>query len=390
MKTRLIPTLACVWVLLMGCAAEAQTFTSADGDWWTVISIGQTGRGRFTIEVSTGSGFSISGFGYLHNRKEARFFQTPPAQLAIDFKGRITGTLDLLDQEDLPIGTIIVTKGRFLKQYSRFDLAGTFVPETGKSAPVSLKGSRMPDVSTVLTGQSNLAAISGKGLRSSHLTLSVIEDETVLASSGNAFPFYTFKGGGNVLVDGTPRDVSFDGGFVVSPDRTQLKGTNANGSFTSPELGTGVLQGNLMTSNDVRTARFLIKTDKRSFGLAGILNIPNSPIINVSPRSLLFSNISEQTTSPSQEIIIENIGIGILEGNARITQNDNGAFSIVEGTIVDYSIEPNQDPPTIISVEFTPPTNRLTPYTGTITLTGGGGATVSLKGTTPPPESSGN
>jgi hypothetical protein len=405
MKSRLIPALVWLWVVFLACTAQgATTYTSPEGDWWTVISGGELGKSRLTIpDPGSGSGFQIFGFGYLYKTSSV-FFEVPLQTLAFDAKGRITGILDLLDELGDPLGTITVTGGSFGVKYAHFELSGTLAMEGGPNkGKVVLKGSRMPDVSTVLTGETINGVATGKGIRSRHMTLSVVEDERVFDHDFDLdtpdedllFPFYSLSGGGPVKVKGVSGDVhvEYTGNFIVSPGSTDKKGTNAVGtvslSMSMPEDvdEKGSMTGNLSVQNGKRNARFNIKTSRYSFEVAGKLNIANSPILSVTPTGgLPFPDTVEDKTN-SMDFTVKNIGVGTLSGVVNITQENVNVFKILEVVIEgqaqaddSYTLEVGQE--AIVTIEFAPPTaDKDVTYSGTATFTGGGGATRTLTGT---------
>jgi hypothetical protein len=100
---------------------------------------------------------------------------------------------------------------------------------------------------------------------------------------------------------------------------------------------------------------------------AGALT-PTNPVISISPASLNFGPVPA-STSATNTILVQNVGGGILGGTASIAS----PFSILSGSA--YSLGPGQT--LAVKVKYTPATGN---DSGTLMLSGGGGAQVDVTG----------
>jgi hypothetical protein len=102
--------------------------------------------------------------------------------------------------------------------------------------------------------------------------------------------------------------------------------------------------------------------------------------LSVSPASLTFANVTIGDTA-AQAVTVTNDGDGILVGSALISGSvDFGVSLLAAGNLlgrIDYNLDPGES--LTFFVFFTPSVAGA--RTGTLTLTGGGGATVALAGT---------
>ncbi len=98
---------------------------------------------------------------------------------------------------------------------------------------------------------------------------------------------------------------------------------------------------------------------------------PTTPVMEVVPTSLSFGTVS--TGMAAQQLVtVRNAGAGTLVGQASVT---GAGFSLVGSAA--YSLGPNST--AALTVRFAPVS--IGPASGTLTLTGAGGATVPLSGT---------
>ncbi len=395
MKLRIVGALVCAWALLMGCPAEAQTkYKTPEGDWWTVFSKGEQGMGRLTVPANstTGSGFRIFGAGYFY-KPDAVFFQIPEdtAQvLNFDPKGSIFGLLQLYNEDGTSIiGTLTVTDGYFGPKYEAFQMNGILVVGGTNRGKVMLKGKRMIENETVLTGMTIIGTAKGNGISSSHVGIDVIEN------SGLSFPFFTVNISGFALIDGELRDLTnCSAELIVNPWLIKNTGNNAAGTFTpSPSLetliGPGSVTANLSVQQLGPRVRLTVQTATRRFDLKGRLTIPNSPILSVSPSSMEFGEVTFGQTK-DLEFTVTNTGVGSLSGIATLTNTKEQGFTLYladtdqEVRSVEYTdLVPGDEAK--LTVRFKPeagsPPVDTRVYEGSVKFTGGGTATAKLKGT---------
>lgn len=101
------------------------------------------------------------------------------------------------------------------------------------------------------------------------------------------------------------------------------------------------------------------------------VELPTTPVLSVSPASLSFGTVFTGT-SAEQSVTVRNVGGGTLVGQATVTGD---GFSLVG--VASYSL--GADAAALLTVRFEP--SVAGPSSGAITLTGAGGATVTLSGT---------
>ncbi len=101
------------------------------------------------------------------------------------------------------------------------------------------------------------------------------------------------------------------------------------------------------------------------------VELPTTPVLSVSPASLSFGTVVTGT-GVQQSVTVRNAGGGTLAGQASVT---GPGFSLVGNG--SYSLGPNAT--AVVTVRFAP--SVAGPSSGTLDLTGGGGATVPLSGT---------
>jgi hypothetical protein len=98
--------------------------------------------------------------------------------------------------------------------------------------------------------------------------------------------------------------------------------------------------------------------------------IPNRPILSVTPTGLAFGSINVGSTS-DLTVTVRNVGAGTLTGSASV----RSPFQAVGSA--SYALAPNQAQ--VLTVRYSPTKART--HRKTLSLTGGGGGSVSVSGT---------
>jgi uncharacterized protein YegP (UPF0339 family) len=118
--------------------------------------------------------------------------------------------------------------------------------------------------------------------------------------------------------------------------------------------------------------RFFANNSYTLFATSPVVTVdpPTTPVLQVSPTSLSFGTVA--TGMAAQQVVtVKNAGAGTLVGQASAAGD---GFSLVGPA--DYSLGPNAT--AALAVRFAPVASG--PASGTLTLTGAGGATVPLSG----------
>lgn len=354
-------------LLSLGAVQAPAQETSLAGDWWVSISGADKGAGALTFGVPATGVFEASGSlitlggGFPVSLAEGQ-------ALRIDFKGRITGTLQL-EIEGIVVGVLEVTGGSTNPpRFTKIKLQGQLTYDGLDPVPVRIKGERMPESPPILTGRSiQEGLLKGRGLVSHTLDVVVGEEEDL------KFPFYVVTGGGSVRVDGGDEDVIILGVFGRTPTAAGSFKTNIFGWLETSDstMGEGPLVGNLRKSASKPPEFNASVRADRKFQLFGKLKEPVSPIISVTPDSIDFGTVDVGDSS-QRSFTVTNIGAGTLDGEATVVGD---GFSVIGGS--PYSLSAGQS--ALVTIEFAPTASGG--FLGTVTFTGGGGTTRSVTGT---------
>jgi len=354
-------------LLLLGAAQAAAQETSLAGDWWVSIAGADKGAGALTFGVPATGVFEASGS--LITLEGGFPVSLAAGQaLRIDFKGRITGTLQLEMEGVGPVGVLEVTGGGTDTKFKKLRLKGLLTYDGLDPVFVRIKGERMPDSPPVLTGRSiQEGLLKGQGLLSRTLDVVVGEEEDL------KFPFFVVTGGGSVRVDGSDEDVIILGVFGRRPTAAGSGKTNIFGWLETSDMtiGEGPLVGNLRKpASKPPEFNASIRAD-RKFQISAKLKEPVSPIISVTPESIDFGAV-EVGDSSQRTFTVTNIGAGTLDGEATVAGD---GFAVLSGS--PYSLSAGQS--SLVTIEFTPTASGS--FQGTVTFTGGGGTSRSVIGT---------
>jgi hypothetical protein len=354
-------------LLLLGAAQAAAQETSLAGDWWVSIAGADKGAGALTFGVPATGVFEASGS--LITLEGGFPVSLAAGQaLRIDFKGRITGTLQLEMEGVGPVGVLEVTGGGTDTKFKKLRLKGLLTYDGLDPVFVRIKGERMPDSPPVLTGRSiQEGLLKGQGLLSRTLDVVVGEEEDL------KFPFFVVTGGGSVRVDGSDEDVIILGVFGRRPTAAGSGKTNIFGWLETSDMtiGEGPLVGNLRKpASKPPEFNASIRAD-RKFQISAKLKEPVSPIISVTPESIDFGAV-EVGESSQRTFTVTNIGAGTLDGEATVAGD---GFAVLSGS--PYSLSAGQS--SLVTIEFTPTASGS--FQGTVTFTGGGGTSRSVIGT---------
>lgn len=359
-----------VWVLILlwlGAVQAASQETSLGGDWWISISGADKGAGALSFGVPATGVFEASGSLITLGGGFPVSLAAGQA-LRIDFKGRITGTLQL-EMEGLgPVGVLEVTGGNTDPKFKKLRLKGQLTYDGLEPVFVRIKGERMPEAPPVLTGRSiQQGLLKGIGVLSRTLDVVVAEEEDL------TFPFFVVTGGGSVRVDGSDQDVILLGVFGRSPTAAGSFKTNIFGwlETSDPTMGGGPLVGNLRKPSAKPPQFNATVGADRKLRLSAKLNEPVSPIISVTPESIEFGAV-EVGDSSQRSFTVTNIGAGILDGDATVAGD---GFTVIGGS--PYSLSAGQSANVII--EFAP--TSAGPFSATVRFSGGGSTTRSVTGT---------
>jgi hypothetical protein len=196
---------------------------------------------------------------------------------------------------------------------------------------------------------------------------------SVLPGAGITVTVANAPGNTTTWVGLYPTGAADAGGFV---DWKYLNGTQ-----TPPATGmtAATLSFTMPTTLGTYEFRlFAINASTSKIATSATVTVTTSidPVIQVTPTALAFGSVSVGATS-DLTVVVKNTGGGTLSGSASAT---GAAFSMVGSS--SYSLTTNQT--ATLTVRFAP--TAAGAASGTLSLTGGGGASVPLSGTgTPPP-----
>jgi hypothetical protein len=278
-----------------------------EGDWWLKVRGDDKGALLLTFSNQVSGTFDVSGSWQTLATGEPFRISVGQA-LSIDSKGHIFGVLSIEDLSGTPLGTLQIQSGSLKNRNKkeskrRLKLKGLLLLGGSPPIAVSMSGGLLLTSLPTLTGRTVEGKVKGSGLRSRFYDFSVSEDEIL------NFPFFQLTGEGPVSLDGLETSVTMQGQFIRDPGRSVF------GSFSSPELGDGVLTGKLYPKKRGPRANFHIQAD-RDFRLKGSLEISVAPILSVSPDQLDFGDV---TVGDSQDLTftVTNVGAGTLDGRGR-------------------------------------------------------------------------
>jgi len=200
-------------LFLPGIVAEG-AHHSVEGVWWLRAS---GGDGVLLLELSEEEGAFIPATGAGWSSELGGFFLVDPdgfPELAFDYRGRISGTLDLVDPVfEEPIGTIEIVDGRVGDARERIRLKVRFVGDDGSVRRATLRGGRLPATAPAWTGRTLDGRLRGGGIRSRKYALDVSE------SAFLDFPFLEVEGAGPALVDRSEEeDLEITGLLIAAPN----------------------------------------------------------------------------------------------------------------------------------------------------------------------------
>jgi hypothetical protein len=349
-------------LLLLNSPVFAQQ-TSLEGNWWVTLGRGEKGAATFTFSDLNGWDFKVSGNGMLMKKKK-EFAVSSSQTLDIDFRGNITGELDLEDS-GLKIGSLQIIKGKVNKTSDSMSLQGNLSFDDSSSVKVQLKGQRIPTSPPILMGATKTGKMTGKGVGSNTFNLTVEED------SSHKFPFLKVDGRGNVNVDGSATNVTLSADLILKPFKSGAVSSLVFGQLSSSELGNGFVTGNLRNDTGVPRVNLRAVTDDRTFSITGPLNIPVTPVIDVTPTGVLEFGSIKKDDFNVKSFTVTNKGTGTLTGRASVV----GAGFTIKG-LEEYSLSKGSTG--TIEIQFHPTTAGN--FSGTVTFTGGGGATRTVTG----------
>jgi len=330
--------------------AQSETHTGLAGIWW--FGLGGGDAGALLIEFSEPSGgvFAVRdvemtgkpSFGF--SRSLAAFFRVNAGQLlSLDSKGQVTGTLELTAPgTDLPIGELVLERGRPSPAFTRLKLRGSIMGEDGLPVLVQLNGRRPPLTFPVLTGRNPTARLSGSGVHSRAFDVSV-------RTSDLGLPAYDFDGEGPAEIDQVEQPDAFvQGSFVLAPN-SRLFGLLEQSS----DFGGGDVTGRLRLPEATEIPQLNVTAQaSRPVSLAAGLIEPVEPVLSVQPTSFDFGAVRVDAAPLTHTFEVQNIGVGTLSGEASFVSGSSLDFSLVGSTT--YTNLAPGDPPVEIEVAFDP------------------------------------
>ena len=253
----------------------------------------------------------------------------------------------------------------------------TFSGPSTRTVSVPVKGDVVPEVHETfflhLSDATNANMTDDEGIGT------IIDDDSSIAvSATSAFTGQQIQV--TLTGPGTPRDWA---GMLstASPDAGPLLDWQyLNGSRTVPPAGfsSATLTFTLPSTPGTYNFRFYPDDGFVSMAVSATVTVTvnSTPAIEVSPSSLSFGSVYVGSTK-DLAVTVTNRGGGTLSGSASVS----GAGLTIVGD-ASYSLGTNQAD--VITVRFAPGTPG--PASGSLTLSGGGGASVPLSGTgvTPP------
>lgn len=339
---------------------------SLGGTWWISITGADKGAGVLTFGVPATGVFETSG-NFITLGRGFPVSVADGQALRMDFKGRITGTLQLEMRGVGSVGTLEVTGGGTDPRFEKLRLKGLLMYDGLDPVFVRINGQRMPESPPVFTGRTiQNGLLRGQGILSRTLDVVVGEEEEL------GFPFFVVTGGGSVRVDGMDRDVILLGVFGRSPRAAGSFKTNIFGwlQTSDPTMGDGPLVGNLRKPASKSPELKATVRAERRLELSGKLKEPLSPTISVTPDSIDFGTV-EVGESLRRSFNVTNIGVGTLDGDASVSGD---GFTVTGGS--PYSLTAGQS--STVTIEFAP--TGTGEFTATVTFSGGGGTTRSVRG----------
>ncbi len=334
----------------LGTSARAQSYESLEGSWW--FSLGGKDAGALLIELNETSAFVFEvddsartgnpSFGF--SRALGGFFEIASGQeLRLDSRGNVVGELVLTEPGfGDPIGTIEFLRGRPSELRTRLKSNGTIAGDSVGPLRVKLDGRRAPANFDVLTGRGTGARIGGPGVSSRSYELEV------LTHSSLGLPAYRFAGAGPARVDRVEdENVTLDGQLMLAPNQRVYGLLDDSSHF-----GTGAASGRLRVPSEDAPPKLdlTIDADRRVRG-EGFLTEPVEPVLSVDPLGHDFGAVA-LIDSRTQVFLVENVGVGLLTGEASFASGSDGDFAFEADA--SYSDLAPGDPPVAITVVFAP------------------------------------
>jgi hypothetical protein len=351
------PLLASLAAALFAGSARAQseTPTGLAGTWWFGIGGGDAGALLIEFTEPSGGVFAVQdveltgkpSFGF--SRSLAAFFLVNAGQLlSLDSKGQVQGTLELTAPgTDLPIGELVLERGRPTPPFKRLKLLGSIMGEDGLPVLVQLNGGRPPLTFPVLTGRNPTARLSGSGVHSRTFDVSVLTSDLGL-------PAYDFHGEGPAEIDQVEQPDAFvQGSFVLAPNYRLFGLLEQSSDFGGGDV-TGRLrlpQPRVPEETEVPQLNVTAQGSRLVSVAAGLIE-PVEPLLSVQPTSFDFGAVTLDAAPLTHTFEVQNIGIGTLSGEAGFVSGSSSDFSLVGPTT--YTDLAPGDPAVEIEVAFDP------------------------------------
>lgn len=206
-----------------------------------------------------------------------------------------------------------------------------------------------------------------------------VYNNTIVNGRGynNGVAFFSANIGGNIVRNNlmVGNQTAYISGVAVNDNNTIDNTTSRFVNYSARDLRlTSALAGAALTTEFNNDLSGNIRGgdgvwDRGAYEFGGVIN--TNPVISVLPSSLSFGSIATNTTS-DLTFTVQNSGAGTLVGAANVP----APFSIVSGG--NYSLGLGQSQ--VVTVRYSPVTSGNANQT--VTLTGGGGATVAVTGAT--------
>jgi hypothetical protein len=186
---------------------------------------------------------------------------------------------------------------------------------------------------------------------------------------------YTSTGSDSVVVNGVTIDGANKSDFARTENCTTAPTGLATGQSCTIEVRFTPRAGAVSTANVVITDTTL--GSPRTIALSG----RSLPVMKVGSTSLAFGNQARGSTSPTNNVVVENVGMAPLSATTSISGTGAGQFQVVGNGCVNVSTTCE------IGVAFRPASNGAKSATLQITDNSGAVKTVALSGTgtEPPP-----
>lgn len=344
-----------IWAIVLFLVVLPQFSTAREhsvaGEWWVFVTGEGSGAGAITFKDPAGGVVEVSGAILTTSIGEPLRFERGAA-LQIGPKGKLSGRILLKDLYDVYVGELWILSGTVDVKFTSLSLKGVLTLVNGDSYSVRIKGKRMPETKPNFTGRTAMEGVlSGPGVSCRSLDVALGIEETL------DFPFHVLTGGGTVLVDGFPINLSYLGVLARNPKPKGNNDTNVFGWLwtSEPTIGDGPLRGTLrrysvtLSDGTVKETKpeLTVRVEAaRSLNITARLAEQFGPVMAVTPYMIDFGEVPNGQ-STERFFVVTNIGTGVLQGEATV---EGEGFTILSGT--PFTLYAGQS--SYVIVQFTP------------------------------------